>query len=83
MPLVLAVIILLMLVDLVLTARLIRHVEVLGDSTEPARALPCAAIPTRFILDEPACADKLLRSMNTTNVRILARPVFVPNGSIP
>jgi len=33
--------------------------------------LPCGAIPTRFVIDEPECADKLLRSMNVTNVRVL------------
>ena len=31
---------------------------------------PCAAIPRRFVMDHPECADKLLRSMNVTNVRI-------------
>ena len=33
-------------------------------------APPCAAIPTRFVVEHPDCADKLLRSMNVTNVRI-------------
>ena len=33
-------------------------------------SLPCAAIPTRFVVEHPDCADKLLRSMNVTNVRI-------------
>ena len=33
-------------------------------------SLPCAAIPMRFVVEEPACADKLVRSMNVTNVRI-------------
>ena len=33
-------------------------------------APPCAAIPTRFVVEHPDCADKLLRSMNVTNVRV-------------
>lgn len=30
-----------------------------------------AAIPTRLILEDPACAQKLLTVMNVTNVRVL------------
>ena len=45
--------------------------------TVPSRldrqSLPCAAIPTRYVLEYPECADRLLRAMNVTNVRILAR----------
>jgi len=37
------------------------------------RSLPCEAVPVRFVLDEPECADKLLRAMNVTNVRVVAR----------
>lgn len=33
--------------------------------------LPCPAIPTRFVLEEPACAQRLLEAMNVTNVRIV------------
>ncbi len=39
----------------------------------PPRALPCSAIPTRLVLEDPICAQKLLDSMNVTNVRIHAR----------
>jgi hypothetical protein len=35
--------------------------------------LPCAAIPRKFIQDDPRCANKLLESMNVTNVRITDR----------
>jgi hypothetical protein len=31
---------------------------------------PCAALPVRFVHEEPACADKLLRAMNISNVHI-------------
>ena len=34
-------------------------------------SLPCQAIPIRFVMKEPECANKLLMSMNVTNTRIL------------
>jgi len=34
---------------------------------------PCLAIPTRFILEEPECAEKLVRAANVTNVKILSQ----------
>ena len=41
-------------------------------SAMPARSsLPCAAIPTRYVMEYPECADRLLRAMNVTNVRII------------
>lgn len=45
------------------------------QSAQPqrARGLPCEAIPIRFALDEPDCANKLLRAMNVTNVNFLPR----------
>ena len=33
-------------------------------------SLPCPAIPTRLILEDPVCAQKLLEVMNVTNVRV-------------
>ena len=43
-------------------------------------AFPCPAIPTRLILEDPVCAQKLLDVMNVSNVRIrAAKPVA--NGS--
>ena len=36
-------------------------------------SLPCQAVPIRFVMDEPECTDKLLRSMNMSNVRVLSR----------
>ena len=39
-----------------------------ADATEPT--LPCAAIPTRFVVEQRECAQMLLESMNVTNVRI-------------
>jgi hypothetical protein len=37
--------------------------------TQPS--LPCGAIPTRFVMEEPECADRLLRLMNVTDVRVV------------
>lgn len=34
-------------------------------------SLPCSAIPTRFVLEYPDCADKLVRAMNITDVHIV------------
>ena len=35
---------------------------------------PYAAIPRRFVMEHPDCADELLRSMNVTNVRVRRIP---------
>ena len=45
-------------------------------------SLPCPAIPTRLILEDPACAQKLLNAMNVTSVRVREgkRNVSVPGN---
>ena len=43
----------------------------LKSCQNPRESLPCQAVPIRFVIDEPECADKLLRSMNVTNVHVL------------
>jgi len=58
-------------VDLVVTMRLAVGMRVSAAQVCKQPALPCGAIPTRFVLEEPECADKLLKSMNVTNVRVL------------
>jgi len=57
-------------VDLVVTMRLAVDMQVSAPQVCMQPALPCGAIPTRFVLEEPECADKLLKSMNVTNVRV-------------
>ena len=37
---------------------------------------PCLAIPTRFILEEPQCAEKLIRAANVSGVRIVTKPAL-------
>ena len=53
---------------------------------QKGQSIPCPAIPTRLILEDPICAQKLLDSMNVANVRILHTEVPVPqtgNGNPP
>ena len=57
-------------VDGALLLRLNDEIACLTDNRTHRGALPCAALPTRFLLESPHCAQKLLDSMNVTNVRI-------------
>jgi len=41
--------------------------------------LPCAALPTRLIMEDPICAQKLLTVMNVTNVHILTNISQLPD----
>ena len=54
-------------VDLVVTMRL--AVDIRASAAQVCKQ---PAIPTRFVLEEPECADKLLKSMNVTDVRVLS-----------
>jgi len=59
----------------VFTALIINAVIMLR-STRSKASKPCLAIPTRFILEYPECAEKLVRAANVSNVRI------VPPGAL-
>ena len=61
------------LLVLILVGVVVNIVLTIGEKPSlPTRpALPCQAIPTRYILEYPECADKLLQVMNVTNVKIL------------
>ena len=53
--------------NIVLTLSLILS----GARCKPAdSALPCAAVPIGFVAEYPQCADRLVESLNITNVRI-------------
>ena len=73
----LAVLLLLILIALAaewaLLLRLNENVACLADDRASAGELPCAALPTRFVLDSPECAQKLLDAMNVSNVRVVSR----------
>lgn len=69
------VVLVLVVVCLDLAATAVTAFWLIGQEQHASRAalansLPCAAIPVRFVHEEPVCADKLLRAMNISNVRI-------------
>lgn len=66
----LALILIALAVDWVLLLRLKEDVARLADDRIRKDALPCAALPTRFVLYEPVCAQKLLDAMNVSEVRV-------------
>ena len=45
----------------------------MAEEKVPSR---CLAIPTRFILEYPECAQRLVEAANVTNVRIVATDTF-------
>ena len=38
---------------------------------QPEPSSRCLALPTRFVLDYPECADKLIQAVNMTNIHIV------------
>lgn len=71
-PVILMVCVLVLLaVNLFITARLFLDAKESPLMLRAREPLPCRAVPTRFVMEEPECANKLLRSMNITNVHIL------------
>ncbi len=58
------------LLVLVLTALVVNAVIMLRCVRARA-SKPCLAIPTRFILEYPECAEKLVHAANLSNVRIV------------
>ncbi len=67
----LALIVIGLAVSGVMTYRILKSLD--DDSPALRHSLPYAAIPVKFVMEDPVCADKLVRSMNITNVRILPR----------
>ena len=71
--------ILLVVIAVLLTANLVITSIILSRSTgkvlcpAKSKSLPCEAMPIKFALDNPDCANKLLRAMNVTNVKVLPR----------
>ena len=61
-------IVVLLVINILLTAQGLKRLKSCKIHKE---SLPCQAVPIRFVMDEPECTDKLLRSMNVTNVRVL------------
>ena len=59
-----------LIANMVMTYGVLHRLETVNDAPPQRRSLPCAAIPTKLILEDPACADKLIRAMNVTNVHV-------------
>jgi len=66
-------IVILLVANILLTAKIVLGLERLKSYEYRRESLPCQAIPIRFVTNEPECADKLLRSMNVSNVHVLSR----------
>ena len=64
-------ILVLLLINIVMTTKLSVDIQKSQPSSVQREPLPCKAIPVQFVIEEPVCADKLLRTMNVTNVHIL------------
>jgi len=78
----LVIVVVLLLANIIVSGFLLKQGK--AASNVPRRSLHCEAVPVRFILDEPACADKLLKAMNLTRVKVVPkRPSHVnkPSGS--
>ena len=56
--------------NLFLAAVLLQHLSASVPERQASPTLRCTAIPVKLILEDPECADKLLRAMNVTNVRV-------------
>ena len=61
----------LIVLNLFITTRLFLTAKKSPLMLRSRESLTCGAIPMRFVMEEPECAHKLLRSMNITNVRVL------------
>jgi len=72
------VILLVSIVDVLCILRLSAEAKSTITEIQTRKVLPCAAIPTRHILQEPERANKLLQAMNMTNVRVLPRGSLAP-----
>ncbi|MCK4342529.1 MAG: hypothetical protein KAY37_12490 [Phycisphaerae bacterium] len=65
-------------VEWTLLLRFNEDVTRLTDDRARKGTLPCAALPTRFVLESPECAQKLLDAMNVSNVRVVPRTTDTP-----
>jgi len=65
-------ILVIVIANVMITIRLSVDMRALATRDLTPPPLPCGAVPTRFVMEEPECADKLLRFMNVTNVRVLS-----------
>jgi hypothetical protein len=64
-------ILVLLVINIVMTAKLLMNIQKSQSGTGQGDMLPCRALPTQFVIEEPDCADRLLKLMNITNVHIM------------
>ena len=68
----------LLVLNAFVSAKIVLELKELQVIHRKGEQLPCGAVPTRFVIEEPECANKLLKSMNITNVHILPTGAFYP-----
>ena len=71
-------ILILLVINMVMTTKLLMNIQKSPSDSGQGGTLPCRALPARFVIEEPECADKLLRLMNITNIHILTAENFDP-----
>lgn len=65
--------IIVMAVNLMMTIKISQDIKAIRAIPVKARSLACEAIPIRFAMNHPNCANELLYYMNVTNVQFLPR----------
>lgn len=65
--------------NILLTLELREQVRSVQQAGPKRSDSSCAAIPPRLILEDPACAQKLLTVINVTNFRVLTNASQLPD----
>ena len=65
--------IIVMTANLMMTIRISQNIKAIRTIPAKTRSLACEAIPIRFAMNHPDCANELLYYMNVTNVQFLPR----------
>ena len=68
----------LLVINIAMTTKLLINAHKSLQNAGQRDVLPCRALPVKFVIEEPDCANKLLKWMNITNVRILLAEDFDP-----
>lgn len=71
-------ILILLIISIVMTVKLLINICQSPQDSGQRDTPPCRALPAQFVIEEPDCADKLLRLMNIANVNILPAEDFEP-----
>jgi len=60
-----------LIINIAMTVKLLINICQSPQDSGQRDTPPCRALPSQFVIEEPDCANKLLRLMNITNVHIL------------